>query len=163
MTNEYYDPKADSDVLTTEQAAAYLGLTYEYMRQLVSDGAIKQHDNAGKTLLFSKLALNAYKVKRDGDPELKEKLDALPDKLKATVWVDIPVRKILKHKQPEIASFSWDELPKLKARLRQEYGEDMYFRVKVDSPDGSEWRIAHQPSYLLKEILNKAFKRGKKK
>jgi excisionase family DNA binding protein len=163
MKNICYDPRIDSDIFTTEQAAEYLGFTYKYMRQVLCTENIPSYDSAGKTRLFLKAALDAYKARKSNDSELKAQVAARPDKLKAKVWVDIPLTKMLKHKQPELKDFTWEELPKLRARIKDEYGEDLDFTVKVSNPEGGNWDIRYHPASPLENTIKKVAEKFKRK
>lgn len=148
MKNICYDPKLDSEIFTTEQAAEYLGYTYKYMRQVLCEGKLKSYDNAGMTRLFLKSDLDVYLRKRDGIQQKPQDVSSASQKIVATVHVP----GVLMEDRYQIKDFDWDELPKLHGRLKAGYGKDIDFRVELRTPAGGTWNVR----YYAPNIVDKA-------
>lgn len=147
MKNVCYDPKVDSEIFTTEQAAEYLGYTYKYMRQVLCEGKLRSYDNAGMTRLFLKADLDVYRRKRDGTPAQKDGGE-VSHRITATVHVP----GVLMEDRYKIKDFDWEALPKLHSRLKADYGKDIDFRVELRNPEGGTWNIR----YYAPNIVDKA-------
>jgi len=160
MTNDYlYDPQIGSELLTTEQAADYLGYHYASVRHIVSEGGLKPCAQAGKTLLFRKSALRDYKVSRKGTEtaEIRTELDSIPEGTTASIEVGGSFL-VEKYKR---SNFTWSDIPKVRADANAKHKKDMPFTIKVRTPDGSFWKIEHEPETLLEKVFQKLS--GKKK
>lgn len=159
-----YDPKADVELLTTEQAAEYLGYSYPYMRNIVSAGGLKWWRQAGQTSLFRKSDLDVYKVSRNRNatPEDKAKLESLPLKMEAKLRIDQGFGSALPQYE-ELKDFEWANIPKIHARLKERYNKDVPFILEVRMPDGGAWQTEYQPETWLEAKVKDFFKkRGKK-
>lgn len=162
MNNNYlYDPKTGGALLTTEQAAEYLGYNYASVRHIVSEGGLKSCAQAGKTLLFRKADLEAYIIShaRGRTAEEHDIVKALPTELEAELKIDQGLGSGLAYSH-KLKGFDWSDIPKIRANLKFKYRKDMAFEILIKTPDGSLWRIEHQPEGRIE----KAFKRllGKK-
>ncbi|MGD9641573.1 MAG: excisionase family DNA-binding protein [Elusimicrobiales bacterium] len=151
MKNICYDPKLDSEIFTTEQAAEYLGYTYKYMRQVLCEGGLASYDNAGKTRLFLKAELDKYIGARDGKRPSKTGLPETSEKIEAAVSVQGALTELGRHK---IKDFSWDQLPKLHSRLKADYGKDVEFSVKLRNPEGGTWDIRYFAPNLVDKTID---------
>lgn len=159
-----YDPKADAELLTTEQAAEYLGYSYPYMRNIVSAGGLKWWRQAGQTSLFRKSDLNVFKLgrNRDATPEDKAKLESLPLKMEAMLHIDQGLGSALVHHE-ELKDFEWADVPKIHARLKERYNKDLPFSLEVKTPDGGLWQTEYQPETWIEAKLKKLFRKREKK
>ena len=150
MKNICYDPKRDSDIFTTEQAAEYLGYTYKYMRQVLCAGDLESYDNAGKSRLFLKAELDNYLRGRRGGLPVKTAASGSASVIAATVYVHGNIMEKGRH---QIKNFAWDELPKLHSRLKTDYGKDVEFTVKLRNPEGGTWDIRYcRPNFVDKAL-----------
>lgn len=154
-----YDPGTGEELLTTKQAAEYLDYHYDYMRKIASEGKIKFHQLAGKTLLFKKKDLNIYLAKiKDNTDNSREKTENLPENLKAEISIDQGTGHLWEHPYKEINDFKWEQLPLIKAEINSKFGKDLPFTIEIASPDGSSWEIRHNPPTWFEKL----FKKGKK-
>lgn len=159
MNNDYlYDPKTGAELLTTEQAAEYLGYNYASVRHIVSDGGLKPYTQAGKTLLFRIADLRDYKLSRKGTEtdEIRAKLDSLPAQMTASIEVG---NSLNVHKY-DLGTFTWADIPKIRANMKAKHGKDQPMSIKVKSPDGCYWKIDYEPETWLDRAFKK---RGAKK
>ncbi|HAF96125.1 MAG: hypothetical protein A2X34_09330 [Elusimicrobia bacterium GWC2_51_8] len=170
------DPETGEDLLTTEQAADHLGYNYASVRHIMriekdKPEGLKPWGQVGKTWLFRKTDIETYKIsrKRVGTEDDKAKIEAIPDKLeakieplsdklKAEVGIDVGLGKMFPQDN-KIESFTWSDIPKIRASIRKKYGKDRPFAITVESPDGSLWTIKYEPQPWIESQFKKLFRK----
>lgn len=163
MDKDYlYDPKVGANLLTTEQVADCLGYNYASVRHIVSEGKLKSYRQIGGTLLFIEAAVKSYAINhpKTGIDEFRDKTDKIPNGLEAKVAVDLGLGAAFKHAMEKVKDFTWEDIPRLKAKIKNKYGKDKPFTITVNSPDGCIWEIEHLPPTWIDDALKK-LKRGK--
>ncbi len=156
-----YDPQTGSKLLTLKEAAVYLNYHNFSVYRLVSQGILKPQ-KIGRTLLFLKADLDRYKVSNEWaarkasiehEPEAAETEQTL--NIKATIKVDLGFG-FLYGQDESIDNFSWQDIPLIRARLTEKYGDIMKtFEITVNTPDGWIWHISIEPPTILEKLWKK--------
>jgi excisionase family DNA binding protein len=159
----FYDHQTGSRLFTAKQAAAYLNYHPVSIARLVMQGTLRPYRRAGRTLLFLKEALdqyqarNAWAARKMSMEPLAEAPPLPPTALTATVSVNLGF-ELLWQEVERVPDFRWEQIPLLRARSQEQYGERPT-KLVVQGPDGGTWTITYEPPTWISRMLKTFTKR----
>ena len=143
-TDVLYEKGTGAELLTSKEAARFLGYHPVAFRNLVSKGKIRVHSRTGNYPLFLREELQQYQATNKwAGRKAKVKpaalaLPALTDRTQATVTATLGRKEIIVEK---LDDFKWDDAPAIRARVSARHGR-VPFRIDLELPDGAGCTIA---------------------
>lgn len=168
-TATLFDPQTGSRMMTLQESADYLNYHPISLFRPMKEGILKPRSRAGKTLLFMQEDLDRFRLTSTWAARkstIKKPLET-PEKpvAKLEAAISLNMGSSYDHCLDPIKNFTWDQVPLIRARINNKYG-NIPFDIEVKSPDGGLWSVEYQPPTWIEKLgktVAKFFKRRLKK